>query len=157
MKLSENRIDPSELSDEELDQLQPILDFAEQNQHPVLKASDGTEYLIPEPIFHVLVKIISSIRHGKAMLVLPEDETFTTQAAANYLGMSRQFFVTLLESNQIPFHRVGAHRRVYFKDLITYAKSRDKERRSGLSRLFKKLQEDGDYDVSVSEVSENAE
>jgi excisionase family DNA binding protein len=151
MKLSESRIDPSELSVEELDQLQPILDLADRKQHPYLKGSDGTEYRLPEPIFDVLVKIIHGMRQGKTMAILPQDETFTTQAAANYLGMSRQYFVTLLESGAIPFHRVGAHRRVYFKDLKDYAKTRDKERRAGLSRLFRKLQDDGDYDVELSE------
>jgi excisionase family DNA binding protein len=97
------------------------------------------------------------MRHGKAMFVLPEDETFTTQAAANYLGMSRQFFVSLLESGKIKFHRVGSHRRVYFKDLKEYAKTRDEERRSTLSSLFKEMQEDGHYDIELSEITDNAE
>jgi excisionase family DNA binding protein len=157
MKASENRVDPSELSDKEMDQLQPILDFAERNRKAFLKGSDGSEYPLPEPIFDILVRIASGMRHGQAMLIMPEDETFTTQAAANYLGMSRQFFVTLLESGKIPFHRVGAHRRVYFKDLRAYANNRDKDRRAGLSQLFKKLQDEYGYDVELSEVTDNAE
>ena len=128
MKLCDNRVDPSDLSSEELDQLQAILEFAEENKHPYFRGLNGTEHRLPEPIFDVLVKIIYGMRRGKAMLILPEDETFTTQAAADYLGMSRQFFVTLLESGKIPFHRVGSHRRVNFKDLREYARTRDKQR-----------------------------
>lgn len=60
----------------------------------------------------------------------PVEDTFTTQAAANFLGMSRQYFVTLLEAGQIPFHRVGTHRRVYFKDLRQYSQKRDAEQRT---------------------------
>lgn len=148
MKLSENRVDPSQLSNEELDQLQPILDLAQEEKRPCLmKGSDGREYPIPEPIFEVLVEIVRGMRQGKAIFLFPADETFTTQAAANFLGMSRQYFVTLIESGKIPFHRVGSHRRVYFKDLRDYAKARDKERRSGLSQLFKKLHSEGKYDT----------
>lgn len=157
MKPSENRVDPSELSEEELDQLQRILDFAGQNRRPILKGSDGAEYPLPEPVFEVLVQIIHGMRHGKAMLIVPEDATFTTQAAANYLGMSRQFFVTLLEAGKIKFHRVGSHRRVYFRDLKEYARVRDKERRATLSKLFQGMQDDGQYDVELSEVAENAD
>ncbi|MBI4025158.1 MAG: helix-turn-helix domain-containing protein [Verrucomicrobia bacterium] len=82
--------------------------------------------------------------------MMPEDETFTTQAAANFLGMSRQFFVTLLESGQIPFHRVGTHRRVSFKDLRDYAQKRNAERRAGLNRLFNEVKKAGLYDASYT-------
>ena len=149
MKLNENRVDPSELSSAELDQLQPILDLANHPQRLHLKSSDGAEYPLPEPLFEALVKIVHEIRQGKAILILPEDETFTTQAAANYLGMSRQHFVTLIESGQIPFHRVGSHRRVYFKDLKDYERNRDKERRTRLNRLFTRLQDEGLYGAEL--------
>lgn len=148
MKPSE-RVDPSELSPEELAQLQPILDLAGRREHPFLKGSDGTEYPIPEPIFELLVRVVQDMRQGKAVLLFPEDETFTTQAAANFLGMSRQYFVTLLESGKIPFHRVGSHRRVRFKDLMAYAKIRDRDRRATLSNLFQRLRDEDYYNTEV--------
>jgi len=67
------------------------------------------------------------------------------------LGMSRQYFVTLLESGDIPFHKVGSHRRVYFKDLRTYAKKRDANRRDGLNRLFKRMDLEGHYDTETKD------
>jgi excisionase family DNA binding protein len=105
---------------------------------------------LPEPVFQVLVKVLQEMRHGRAVVLMPEEETFTTQAAANYLGMSRQFFVTLLESGQIPFHRVGTHRRVSFKDLGDYAKGRDAERREAMSGLRRKVKCAGLYDASYT-------
>ena len=155
MKPNENRLDPSELSDKELDGLQPILDFAEQSKCPALKGPDGNEYPLPQPIFGALVKIVYAMRQGKAIVLFPEDETFTTQAAANFLGMSRQYFVTLLETGRIPFHRVGAHRRVNFNDLREYAMTRDRERRTRLSQLFKKLHEENMYETEP--ITENAQ
>jgi len=82
--------------------------------------------------------------------MLPDDETFTTQATANFLGMSRQHFVGLLESGQITHHRVGSHRRVYFKDLRAYQRKRDAERRAGMNQLFKKVEEAGVYDADYT-------
>ena len=65
------------------------------------------------------------------------------QKAVNFLGMSRQFFVDLLEKGEIPHHRVGSHRRVYFKDLLDYQRERDKKRREGMNRLFHEINETG--------------
>ncbi len=150
MKLTENRVDASLLTKEEHALLQPLLDLAHRNRHPCLKGADGTEIRLPEPIFQILVKVIQDIRRGKAVVLVPEDETFTTQAAANYLGMSRQHFVTLVESGQIPFHRVGSHRRVYFKDLLDYARQRDHDRRAGLKRLFDQVNQAGRYEADYT-------
>lgn len=150
MKLYDNRVDASLLSEADRALLPGLLAIAQRDPRPCLKSADGTQIALPQPLFDVLVKVIESMRHGKAIIMVPEDETFTTQAAANYLGMSRQYFVTLLESGQIPFHRVGSHRRVYFKDLRNYAKHRDAERRARLDRLFKEVNEAGLYDASYT-------
>lgn len=150
MKLTDNRIDSSLLTDQERASLQELLNFAQREEHPCLKGADGTEIPLPKAIFDLLVKVVEDMRNGRAIVLLPEDETFTTQAAANFLGMSRQFFVTLLESGQMPFHRVGSHRRVTFKDLREYAQKRDTERRQALNRLFKEVQDAGLYDSSYT-------
>jgi excisionase family DNA binding protein len=145
MTMTTNRLDASLLTEEERALLQPLLDLAERNKHPSLKGADGTEIRLPEPIYQLLVRVLMDMRHGRAIVLMPEEETFTSQAAANFLGMSRQYLVSLLDRGLIPHHRVGTHRRVYFKDLRDYAKKRDKERRSGLNRLFKEVKAAGKY------------
>ncbi len=145
-----NRLDASLLSEEERSSLPRLLEMVRHQEHPCLKAKDGTEIPLPEHIFQMLVRMLEDMRQGRAIVLMPEDETFTTQAAANYLGMSRQYFVTLLESGQIPFHRVGSHRRVTFKDLLTYEKARDEGRRKTLNGLFSKLQQEGLYDTDYT-------
>jgi excisionase family DNA binding protein len=134
-------MDPSGLTPDELDQLAGMVE-----ERPALIGREGVRLELPDPIFHLLVRVIRTMREGRAIFLLPEDEPYTTQAAANYLSMSRQFFVNLLESGQIPFHRVGAHRRVYFKDLVDFRKKRDKERRDGMNKLFNAVDEAGLYD-----------
>lgn len=150
MKLIDNRIDASLLSEEELRSLTALLDLTERDPHPKLKGSDGTEIRLPEAVYQLLVMVLQDMRHGRAIVLMPEDETFTTQAAANYLGMSRQFFISLLESGKIPFHRVGTHRRVSFKDLRDYAAKRDRERRKAMDELRRKVVKAGLYDASYT-------
>lgn len=143
-------MDASLLTDEERRLLPQLLDLTQRDQHPCLKGSDGTEIRLPEPVYQMLVSVLQDMRDGRAVVLMPEDETFTTQAAANYLGMSRQYFVTLLESGKIPFHKVGSHRRVTLKDLRAYEKVRDTERRGRLNRMFKEVNKAGLYDASYT-------
>ena len=58
-----------------------------------------------------------------------------TQAAAEFLGVSRPFVVGLMESEAIPHHKDGAHRRVYLKDVLEYQTRRDRRRRATLDGL----------------------
>lgn len=141
--LQQNRLDPSLIDREALNQLVAALS---KPGHISLIDSDGRETQLPEPLYQHLMRIIRMMREGQAVIMLHEEETFTTQAAANFLGMSRQFLVDLLEKGVIPHHRVGSHRRVYFKDLLEYQRIRDEERRKGLDRLFDQIDRAGLYD-----------
>ncbi len=129
----------------------PMLrDLIRRDRHPKLKGKDGTEILLPQVLNDFLVRVLDGMMQGKAITLMPEDETFTTQAAANYLGMSRQFLVKLLEEGAIPFHHVGTHRRIFFKDLRDYAKKRDTNRRRALDNLFDEVHKAGLYDTSYT-------
>jgi excisionase family DNA binding protein len=150
MNMTDNRVDASLLTDEERKSLPRLLDLTQQNRLPLLKGVDGAEIPLPEVLSQLLVKVMQSLRNGQAMLLVPEDETFTTQAGADFLGMSRQHFVGLLESEQIPFHRVGTHRRVRFKDLRDYVQKRDQDRRVAMDQLFQKVRKAGLYDASYT-------
>jgi excisionase family DNA binding protein len=143
----ERRFDPSQISEEVLRELDTLMHSP---QRPALVDKDGTRMELPEPIFNMLVQAISQLKQGNAVVMIPENETFTTQAAANYLGVSRQHFVNLLEDGKIPFHKVGSHRRVYLKDLLIYTRIRDKDRRKALDALFEKIDKAGFYDSSYT-------
>ena len=118
--------------------------FARPN-HIALIDEHGNRTHIPEALFAHFARIVRLMGERKAIVLVPEDEAFTTQAAANYLGMSRQHLVGLLERNEIPHHKVGTHRRVTFKDLLAYEKVRDKARREALDRLSDAVDKAGLY------------
>ncbi|MBS1716478.1 MAG: helix-turn-helix domain-containing protein [Armatimonadetes bacterium] len=81
--------------------------------------------------------------------MMHENETFTTQAAANFLGVSRQYIVRLLEKGTIPFHHAGTHRRVFFKDLVRYQQERSKARKAVLDAMTDEAVKAGVYDRYV--------
>lgn len=139
----QNRLDPSEIDRKVLDQL--VAAFS-QPGHVTLIDRQGRRTELPEPVNRHLLRVLELMRKGRAIVMVPEDETFTTQAAANYLGVSRQHLVDLLEKDEIPFHKVGSHRRVRFKDLLDYEKRRDHERRETLDQLAKQVDAAGKYD-----------
>jgi excisionase family DNA binding protein len=128
----QNRLDPSMIGRTNVERL--VAAFA-RDDHATLIDKDGNRTELPQALSKHLLRILRMMQEGRAIIMLPEDEAFTTQAAANFLGVSRQFFVDLLEKGEIPFHPVGAHRRVYFKDLLEYQKRRDGSRAKVLDDL----------------------
>jgi excisionase family DNA binding protein len=72
-----------------------------------------------------------------------------TQRAADMLGMSRPFFIKQLGSGLMAHHRVGNQRRVYLRDVLEFAKKRDKERLAALDLLTRDAFEAGLYERNV--------
>lgn len=140
------RLDASLFTPEERARVQQLIELAQREEHPSLKGADGLEIQLPVPIHRLLLRILTHMRYGRALVLIPEDEPFTTQAAANFLGVSRQYLVNLLESGEIPHDRAGPYRRVSLKDLRDYAKKRDAARSEGLRKLFQEVRESGKYE-----------
>ena len=144
---SQNRLDPSMLDPAELKEM---VRFLSETGSPAIIDEHGERLELPRAVFTQLLRVLKMMNEGRAIIMMPEEETFTTQAAANYLGVSRQHLVDLLESGKIPFHRVGTHRRVYFKDLLDYERNRDTQRSNSLDSLMQKVEDAGLYDTSYT-------
>jgi len=138
-----NRLDPSQIPEEQLAELAKV--FAKPD-HVALIDAQGNRTHLPEALFAHFARIVRLMSEKKAVVLVPEDEAFTTQAAANYLGVSRQHLVDLLDAKQIPHHKVGTHRRVTFKDLLVFERKRDKARRETLDQLSAEIDSAGLYD-----------
>jgi excisionase family DNA binding protein len=146
MNTTHTRLDPSLLSKKDRADLPRLVEFAEAHGRPCLRSADGQEMRLPPAMYEVLVHVAREMSQGRAIVLMPEDEDLTTQAAADFLGMSRQYLVRLLDEKKLPSHKVGTHRRVRLKDLRAYAAIRNKDRRAILDGLFDEAKAAGLYD-----------
>lgn len=114
--------------------------------NPALIGADGERLDLPDAVYRLLKDIARNMQLGRAIVLIPENQQLTTQRAADLLGVSRPYLIKLLEAGKLPYHKIGSHRRVYLKDLITYQKRRDAERKAALDRIAKEAFESGLYD-----------
>lgn len=70
----------------------------------------------------MLAHILKVTGEGKPISIVPVDTEITTQAAAEMIGCSRPHLVKLLEEGEIPFTKVGKHRRIKYEDVMAYKK-----------------------------------
>ena len=102
---------------------------------PALLGLQGERLELPESVYLILKDVVRNMRAGRAVTLVPEKQQLTTQSAANLLGFSRPHLIKLLESGALPYQKVGKHRRILLKDLMTFQKKRDVERRAALDDL----------------------
>ena len=107
-----------------------------------LKVVIGKEEItVPVAALRLLVDILAQMAEGNAVTIMPIHAELTTQQAADFLNVSRPHLVGLLEQNEIPFRKVGTHRRVPFKALLAYREKSLANRRKALDELSKQAQE----------------
>ena len=89
----------------------------------------------------LLLSILEGIAEGTTLTLIPEESELSTSQAAEILGVSRPFFVKLLEEGEISYRQVGSHRRVGMKDLLEYKERTRRKRREALEQLAMDAQE----------------
>lgn len=96
---------------------------------------------LPTSALRLLLEVLSEIGQGNAVSIIPIHAELTTQEAADVLNVSRPFLVQLLEKGDMPFHKIGTHRRVRYQDVIAYKKHIDAARREALDELTAQAQD----------------
>ena len=82
----------------------------------------------------------------QTFVLYPESSELTTKQAAEVLGVSRPFLIRVLEAGQIPFRKVGRHRRVLMQDVLAYKKTMQIKRRAALDELVKASEDMGGFE-----------
>lgn len=108
--------------------------------------TEGQEIQLPPIIAQVLNEIINILSNNGSLTLIPMDKELTTQQAADILNVSRPYIVKLLQNNEIPYRKVGTHRKILIKDLIEYKIKSSANRKAKLSELVNLTQELELYD-----------
>jgi excisionase family DNA binding protein len=106
---------------------------------------DGKTEVLPNNLYSFLLRLLADLRAGNSVTILQSRHELTTAEASKILGMSRQYLVQLLEKGEIPFHKIGTHRRLYVRDVLAYKARRDTTRRKTLDDLARREFAEGNY------------
>ena len=124
--------------------------YAQENQPLTLRVIDGDQaepIELPAGAVAMLMDILDAMAAGRGITLIPENAELTTVEAADILNVSRPFLIKLLEEGQIPYRKVGRHRRVRLEDVMNYKKAIDQEREEVLDQLAADAQQhDMGYD-----------
>jgi len=107
----------------------------------VTQDGDQIRVELPPALGQLVLDVMTHVARGEMVTFVPYGAILSTKEAADLLNVSRPFLVKLLESGEIPFHRVGSHRRIRADDVLAYNRKRDDERRSALDDLRRLGQE----------------
>ncbi len=104
-------------------------------------AGTNESVALPAAAVRLLIDLLATMAEGNAVTLIPIHAELTTQQAADLLGVSRPFLVKQLEQNNIPYRRVGKHRRILFSDLMGYKRTMMEGREKALEELSAQAQE----------------
>jgi excisionase family DNA binding protein len=123
----------------------PELGAALGSDRPVRLRLDGRagDLEVPRPALAALAQVLDSFALGESVTVVPAHAELTTQQAADALKVSRPFLIGLLDTAQIEYRMVGAHRRVKAASLIRYLREDDARRQQAADALAAETRELG--------------
>ena len=115
--------------------------------YPEIEIEETKEKIkIPLEALKLFAEILKAMSQGNPISIVPIATEMTTQSAAEFLGCSRPHLVKLLENGEIPFTKVGRHRRVKFDDVRKYKEVMKKLQEEAIIRMMKLDEDLGLYD-----------
>ena len=109
--------------------------------------SDSVRLEVPPATLRLLSQILALMARQQTFVLYPESSELTTKQAAEVLGVSRPFLIRVLEAGEIPYRKVGRHRRVMMKDVLLHKQTTQVKRQAAMNELVRNSEEIGGYDL----------
>jgi excisionase family DNA binding protein len=155
MSITADRVDLSDHDAEVLAQASRLMSEALDRPQAhrialVEEHSDGSGSVrleVPPATLRLLSQILALMARQQTFVLYPESSELTTKQAAEVLGVSRPFLIRVLEAGEIPYRKVGRHRRVLMKDVLFYKQTTQVKRQAAMDDLVRISEEMGGYDL----------
>jgi excisionase family DNA binding protein len=146
MATTEMQVNNIPISQDEQKEIQELYAKLQQMEAKLI-GPDGKTQVLPNNLYSFLCGLLADLKAGNSVTILQGKAELTTVDASKLLGMSRQFLIKLLEKGEIPFHKVGTHRRLYARHVLAYKAKRDTIRRKTLDDLARDEYQEGHYNI----------
>lgn len=83
---------------------------------------------------------------GNSINLVPLNAELSTQQAADLLGVSRPYFIKLLDKENIPYRKVRGEPRMRYSDLLAYIEVYKREATATLDEMTAEAQSLGLYE-----------
>ncbi|MFZ4099828.1 MAG: helix-turn-helix domain-containing protein [Chlamydiia bacterium] len=131
-----------ELAAQSSKKLVPLFSENPQERQVTIRVGDDEATIqLPSSAVRLLLQILNQMAVGNAVTLLPFHANLTTQQAADLLNVSRPFLIKILEKGEIPFTKVGSHRRVRAEDLLRYRAHLEQLKSKALDELVEEAQD----------------
>jgi excisionase family DNA binding protein len=90
---------------------------------------------LPPQALKLIGQLLGFMSEGRPVALIPKNQELSTVEAAHFLNVSRPFVIKEIEEGRLPHRKVGAHRRVTFEDLQSYAKTMRDKQNKALDRM----------------------
>lgn len=105
-------------------------------QFATIKFTETGNFIrVPKFLVRFIAFILKEMAEGRTVNLVTSDIEISTEQAAAILNVSRPYIIKLLESGSIPFRKVGTHRRILLRDVETYHKAMESNRKQELQKL----------------------
>lgn len=140
-------IEDSEIAREATARIVPFVRAQKPLQVRIVEAENQEPLVLPVGAVALLKDILEAMAAGHSITVIPLHAELTTMEAADILNVSRPYLIKLLESGEIPYRKVGRHRRILMEDLMEYKEKSDEQSRAAMGELVALSEELGLYDL----------
>jgi excisionase family DNA binding protein len=123
-----------------------LLRLASGEARAYVHEASGHQVDFPENLISVLTSIAKAMQQDDELLLMKRHRVMTTQEAADFVGVSRQYMVRLIDSGVIACDRTGKHRRVRLSDIVAYQQHRAAMGKAAMDSMTDMMVEAGVYD-----------